>query len=95
MTPLGEDPTLRATGRLARTWRGLAAAARQRAGTRAAQRSPGEREGSIEGDEGGIEGEQTIVRQRLDEARERLRASIAPPPEDAQRRVDETPGEAP
>ncbi len=80
MTAPGDDQSLRATGRLARTWRALGAARRQRASARAEQSGPGERERTAED-------ERVNVSQRLDAARARLKASIAPP-EDVQRGSD-------
>lgn len=80
MTAPGDDQSLRATGRLARTWRALGAARRQRASPRAEQSGPGE-------DRRTAEDERVIVSQRLDAARARLKDSIAPP-EDIQRGGD-------
>jgi hypothetical protein len=83
VTPSGEHRSRRASGRLARSARALAASWRRRATARATPAKAGEAKRTAED-------ERVMISQRFDAARERLKASIAPPAQDDQRSTDET-----
>jgi hypothetical protein len=85
VNPSGDGQSRRASGRLARSARALAASWRRRATARATPvRTTGDAKPTAED-------ERVMISRRFDAARERLKASIAPPSqEDDQLSIDET-----